>query len=250
VIRKFEPTPVVKPARHDKPEMTLDRALSRAGVASRTAAAALIAAGRVQVAGRVVRDPQAWVAPARQAILLDGKRLRQPRPEYYALHKPMGYITSHGDPQGRPTIYDLLPADEGWLFSVGRLDQDTSGLLLVTNDSVFAERVANPRSHVAKTYHVRLEAALAEAELGQLQSGLDIGRGERSGPARAARRAGPAGEQWIELEIHEGKNRQVRRMVEALGHQVLALVRVRIGKLELGRLASGKLRAISPGDVV
>ncbi|HVA63393.1 MAG TPA: pseudouridine synthase [Terriglobales bacterium] len=250
MIRKFEPTPVVKPARHDKPEMTLDRALSRAGVASRTAAAALIAAGRVQVAGRLVRDPQAWVAPARQAILLDGKRLRQPRPEYYALHKPMGYITSHGDPQGRPTIYDLLPADEGWLFSVGRLDQDTSGLLLVTNDSVFAERVANPRSHVAKTYHVRLEAALAEAELGQLQSGLDIGRGERSGPARAARRAGPAGEQWIELEIHEGKNRQVRRMVEALGHQVLALVRVRIGKLELGRLASGKLRAISPGDVV
>jgi len=250
VIRKFEPTPRGKPARHDKPEMTLDRALSRAGVASRTAAAALIAAGRVRVAGQVVRDPQAWVAPARQAIALDGQRLGRPRPQYYALHKPVGYITSHGDPQRRPTIYDLLPPAEGWLFSVGRLDQDTSGLLLITNDSVFAERIANPRSKVAKTYQVRVEAALTEAELGQLRQGLEIGRGERSGPARAARRAGPAGEHWIELEIHEGKNRQVRRMLEALGHQVLALVRVRIGSLELGRLSSGKLRAIRPSEVL
>lgn len=251
MIRKFQPTPrAPKPARRSKPEMTLDRVLSRAGVASRTAAGAMIGDGRVKVAGRVVRDPQTWVAPERQAVLLDGQPLPPPRRLYFALHKPVGYLTSHGDPQRRPTIYDLMPEGQGWLFPVGRLDLDTSGLLLVTNDSVFAERIANPSSGVAKTYRVRVEAALAEAELEQLRRGLDIGRGERSGPARARRVAHGAGQHWIELEIHEGKNRQVRRMLEALGHAVLALERVRIGRLGLGSQAAGSLRAIRPQDVL
>lgn len=241
-----------KPARHDKPEMTLDRALSRAGIASRTEAARLIAAGRVTVDQRPVRDPQAWVAPARQQIRLDGRPLRAPRPVYLALHKPVGYITSHGDPHGRPTIYDLLDSQvrEGWLFPVGRLDQDTSGLLLVTNDSVFAERIANPELHVEKTYRVQVRPPLRAPQLERLRQGLDIGRGEHSAPAGVTWLRGDDRDCWIELVIHEGKNRQVRRMIEALGHTVVQLARVRIGQLWLGELAPGGVRRIRPGDVL
>ncbi|MGN6592936.1 MAG: pseudouridine synthase [Terriglobales bacterium] len=281
MIRTFQPEATRrKPARADKPEMTLDRALSRAGLASRTVAAQWIAAGRVRVDGRVARDPQLWVAPERQRVTLDGQPLRRPQPMYWALHKPVGYITSHGDPRGRPTIYDLVgpqlempawgdgdprPASSAvqdkrdarhsragaraqqWYFSVGRLDQDTRGLLLITNDSVFAERVANPELKVAKTYHVRVAPPMDAATLARLGGGLDIGRGERAAPCavRALKRPG-----WIEIQLREGKNRQVRRMVEAVGHRVEELVRVRIGKLALGDLPSGTLRRIRPSDVI
>lgn len=248
VIRTFQPSAAGrKPARADKPEMTLDRALSRAGLASRTVAAQWIAAGRVRVDGRVARDPQLWVAPERQRITLDGQPLRRPRPMYWALHKPVGYITSHGDPRGRPTIYDLVGKQASWYFSVGRLDQDTSGLLLITNDSVFAERITNPELKVAKTYHLRVAPPMDAATLARLGGGLDIGRGERAAPCpvRALKRAA-----WVEIVLREGKNRQVRRMVEAVGHRVEELVRVRIGKLALGDLSPGKLRRIRPGDVI
>lgn len=230
--------------------MTLDRALSRAGIASRTEAAELIAAGRVKVEGRILRDPQAWVAPGRQRILLDGRPLRRPRAVYFALNKPVGTITSHGDPRGRPTIYDLLPRDAGWLFSVGRLDQDTSGLLLITNDSVFAERIANPTAKVPKTYRVRVDTAPAAADLERLRGGLEIGRGERSGPAHVRLLPARDGQHWLEIQIHEGKNRQVRRMLEAVGRKVLALTRMRVGKLELDDLQVGQLRRIRPSDVL
>ncbi|MGH9413973.1 MAG: pseudouridine synthase [Terriglobales bacterium] len=229
--------------------MTLDRTLSRAGVASRTEAAQLIAAGRVSVDGRVCRDAQQWVAPARQRVRFDGKPLTRPQPAYWALHKPIGVICSHGDTRGRKTIYDLVGPLSTWYFSVGRLDQDSSGLLLLTNDSVFAERVANPDSGVSKTYHARVEPALDEAALARLCAGVDIGRSEHSSPARVHRLA-QDGTGWIGLTIHEGKNRQVRRMVEAVGSQVKELIRVRIGKLELGRLAAGHWRSIRPLDVI
>lgn len=229
--------------------MTLDRVLSRAGVASRTVAAGLIAAGRVTVEGRVCRDPQAWVAPARQKVVLDGKLLRRPQPLYFALHKPVGYITSHGDPEGRPTIYDLLGERAPWLFPVGRLDRDTSGLLLLTNDSLFAERIANPDGRVTKLYRVKVKPPLREPQVERLRRGLDIGRGERTAPAAATWLRGNERFCWVELEIHEGKNRQIRRMIAALGHEVAQLVRVRVGKLELGDLRPGELRAIPPGAV-
>lgn len=251
MIRTFSPggKPARKPARANKPEMTLDRALSRAGVASRTEAAQMIAAGRVRVDGRVCKDPQAWVAPARQRVLLDGQPLARPQLAYWALHKPAGVICSHGDKRGRKTIYDLVGDLGTWYFSVGRLDQDTSGLLLLTNDSVFAERVASPEAKVSKTYHARCAPALSDAALAQLRQGLDIGRGERSAPAQVARL--PRREaNWITLTLREGKNRQVRRMVEAVGSEVAELVRVRIGKLELGTLPEGQTLSIRPSDVL
>lgn len=230
--------------------MTLDRALSRAGIASRTEAARIITAGRVRVAGQVVRDPNVWVEPARQVIELDGKSLQRRSPLYLALHKPVGYITSHGDPEGRSTIYQLLGEAAPWVFPVGRLDRDTSGLLLLTNDSAFAERVTNPAQKVAKTYRVKVRPELKETALQRLRDGLEIGRGERTAAARAALLRTNARFCWIELEIAEGKNRQVRRMIEALGHRVERLVRVRIGGLELGTMRPGEVRAIKPGEVL
>lgn len=249
--------------------MTLDRALSRAGVASRGDASEMIRAGRVSIDGRTVKDPMQWVEPARQVVRIDGRRLQPARKIYYALHKPKGVITSHGDPSGRKTVYDLLAGIRGapvnaakdnatstrrkaasWLFPVGRLDQDTTGLLLLTNDSVFAERITNPTTKVNKTYWVKVNALLAPEELERLRSGLDIGRGEESGPADVAYVRDNGRFCWIELRITEGKNRQVRRVIEALGHKVLKLTRVRIGKLSLGDMPPGALREIRPSDVI
>ncbi|TAN23526.1 MAG: rRNA pseudouridine synthase [Acidobacteria bacterium] len=229
--------------------MTLDRALSRAGIASRTEAARLIAAGRVRVDGRVCKDPQAWVALARQRVLLDGQPLGRPKLAYWALHKPVGVICSHGDKRGRKTIYDLVGDLGTWYFSVGRLDQDSSGLLLLTNDSVFAERVASPEAKISKTYHARCAPPLHDAALERLRQGLDIGRSERAAPAQVARLP-RRGADWIALTLREGKNRQVRRMVEAVGSEVTELIRVRIGKLELGRLSEGQIRRTRPSEVL
>lgn len=270
-----------KPARADKPEMTLDRVLSRWGVASRTVAAEMIRAGRVTVDGKAETDPQRWIDIRRQRVRLDGKQLQPPQPLYIALNKPKGYLTSHGDPLGRPTVYDLLaqqheqaPAvlDGGqreglktrqrrrllgeatrearWLFPVGRLDQDTTGLLLMTNDSLFAEQVTNPLTKVAKTYLVKVNALLSPAQLEQLRQGLDLGHGERSGPAQVTWLRDNGHFCWIELVIHEGKNRQVRRMIEALGYTVLKLTRIQIGALALGDLPLGRWKEIRPEDVV
>jgi len=270
-----------KPARADKPEMTLDRVLSRWGIASRTVAAEMIRAGRVTVDRTTETDPQRWIDIRRQRIGLDGKLLQPPQPLYIALNKPKGYLTSHGDPQGRPTVYDLLAGqheqaptvlDNGhreglktrqrrrllgeatreakWLFPVGRLDQDTTGLLLMTNDSLFAEQVTNPLTKVAKTYLVKVNALLSPEQLEQLRQGLDLGRGERSGPAQVTWLRDNGHFCWIELVIHEGKNRQVRRMIEALGHTVLKLTRVRIGALDLADLPAGRWKEIRPEDVL
>jgi len=248
MIRTFRPSPAAaeKLPRRDKPEMTLDRALSRAGLASRTVAAAWIAAGRVSVQGRIERNPQAWVAPDRQRILLDGYPLEPPRRLYWAFHKPAGVITSHGDPEGRTTIYDLVGEQGTWYFPVGRLDQDTSGLLLLTNDSTFAERVANPEAKIEKVYRAQVSPPLTDAALARLGRGVDIGRGERAAPARARRLRDGA----VEIIVREGKNRQVRRMVEAVGSRVEALERIQVGKLKLGALAPGRLRPIHPADVI
>lgn len=270
-----------KPARADKPEMTLDRVLSRWGIASRTVAAEMIRAGRVTVDHKTETDPQRWIEIRRQRIGLDGKLLQPPSPFYIALNKPKGYLTSHGDPQGRPTVYDLLakqheqaPAvlEDGkrkglktrqrrrllgeatreakWLFPVGRLDQDTTGLLLMTNDSLFAEQVTNPLTKVAKTYLVKINALLSPEQLEQLRQGVDLGRGERSGPAQVTWLRDNGHFCWIELVIHEGKNRQVRRMIEALGAAVLKLTRIKIGTLALGDLPVSGWKEIRPDDVL
>ena len=227
---------------------TLDRVLSKAGVGSRTEARRWIADRRVQVNGRVVTDPDLWIDPNRDKVALDGGRLRAATKVYLLLYKPKGYLTTYRDPQGRKTVYDLLPPGERFLFPVGRLDLDTSGLLVMTNDSAFAETLTNPASGIAKTYLVKASRLLTDDELGQLRAGVTL----KDGPtrlARVTRLRDTGGRTVFEITITEGRNRQVRRMVESLGAKVLKLVRVAIGGLRIGELAIGKTRPLLSAEI-
>src|SRR5258706_3148389 len=230
---------VPKPPPGDRPLKTLERVLSKAGLGSRTEARSWISAGRGTVNDRVVRDPDAWVDLELDRIGFDGKPLRSEERTYLLLHKPVGYITTHRDPHGRPTIYDLLPIRERYLFSVGRLDLDTSGLLILTNDAQLAERLMNPEYHVSKTYLVNASRQLSDEELDILRRGLELGDGPTR-PALVTR----VSEGAFEITITEGRNRQVRRMVEALDASVVTLERIAIGSIRIGELAVGKARTL------
>jgi pseudouridine synthase len=227
---------------------TLDRALSKSGVASRAEARRWIAAGRAKVNGRACDDPDRWVDLDRDRIFLDGRPL-QPAPRLYlALHKPRGVLTTRVDPQGRPTVFDLLPPSGRYLFTVGRLDLDSSGLLLLTNDGRFADHVAGPEHGVPKTYVVKVSRRLSDGELERLRRGIDL----RDGPTRPAevrRLRDPGGHTVFKIILSEGRNRQVRRMVEALGADVIRLERTAIGPLRLEDLPPGKARPLTPGEV-
>jgi len=223
---------------------TLDRLLSRSGLCSRGEAARWIVAGRVCVNGRTVRRPEVWVDPEHDAVSLDGRPLGGARPLYLVLNKPKGFLTSRGDPRGRRTVYDLLADVPAWVFPVGRLDRDTSGLLLLTNDTELGERVTNPGSGLEKRYRVTTKARVGAEELARLARGIVLDDGPtRPARARLVGHRGPTS--VVELALTEGKNRQVRRMFLALGRPVKELRRVAIGPLELGQLASGRWRTLT-----
>jgi 23S rRNA pseudouridine2605 synthase len=232
----------------DRPLKTLERVVSKSGLGSRTEARKWIGAGRVKVNGRVEGDPNRWVDLERDAISVDDRPLEKAAPVYLLLHKPAGYLTTYRDPEGRPTIYDLLPDRDNYLFPVGRLDLDTSGLLILTNDTAFAERLTNPEYHVPKTYVVKASKSLPEEQLQRLRDGVEL----RDGPTRPAlvtRLREPGGKTVFEITITEGRNRQVRRMVEALDAKVVSLARTAIGPVPLGDLAEGTTRALSQEEV-
>lgn len=231
-----------------RPIKTLERVLSKAGIGSRTEARKWIAEGRVSVNGRVVTNPDQWVDLERDRVAFDGKPLRKTERTYLLLYKPKGYLTTYRDPQGRPTIYDLLPGRDRYLFPVGRLDLETSGLLILTNDTSFAERLTNPDYKVPKSYLVKASKHLSDAQLDQLRGGIVLRDGATL-PARVERLRESGGKTVFEIIITEGRNRQVRRMVEALGAKVLKLVRVAIGPIRIGDLPIGKTRELSPAEV-
>jgi len=231
-----------------RPIKTLERILSKAGVGSRTEARSWIHDGRVKVNGKVSRDPDQWVDMERDRLLFDGKPLEARSRLYLLLYKPTGYLTTYKDPGGRPTVYDLI-ADVGTFVSpVGRLDLDTSGLLLMTNDNQFAERVTNPDSHVPKTYLVKASALVTDEQLQRLRDGIELSDGPTR-PATVTRLRDSARFTHFEITLTEGRNRQVRRMVEALGARVLELVRVRIGSIAIGALPIGKWRLLTREEV-
>ena len=232
----------------ERPIKTLERVLSKAGIGSRTEARKWIAGGRVKVNGRVVDDPDTWVDLERDRVSFDGKPLSKRAPAYLLLYKPKGYLTTYRDPQGRPTIYDLLPDRDEYLFPVGRLDLDTSGLLILTNDTAFAERVTNPDFKVAKTYLVKASRHLSDEDLDRLQSGVELKDGPTK-PARVQRVRESGGKSVFEITITEGRNRQIRRMVEALDAKVLKLVRIAIGPIRIGDLPIGKTRPLTADEV-
>ena len=232
-----------------KPSMTLDRVLSRYGLASRTVAREAILAGRMKVNGRTVRDPDVWVSPDRDRFQLDGRGLKPARKRYLLFYKPKGVITSHGDPDGRETIYKYLGEENKWVAPVGRLDKDTSGLLLLTNDTEFADFITRPESEVPKTYLVKTNSLLRDEVIAQLNAGVEMKRGDLAQPLIVRRREDRGKYTWLDVVLAEGKNREVRRMVEAVGYNVLKLVRTRIGPLTLEGLQVGKWRDLTPGEV-
>jgi pseudouridine synthase len=227
---------------------TLDRVLSKAGLGSRVDAARWVHEGRVQVNARTVRDPDRWIDVERDRVRVDGRPLQARARVYLLLYKPAGYLTTYRDPQGRPTVYDLIEGVGTFLSPVGRLDLDTSGLLLMTNDTQFAERVTNPEWHVPKTYLVKASSLLTDDQLARLRDGVVLADGPTR-PAEVARVRDAGKCTHFEITITEGRNRQVRRMVEALGATVLELVRVRIGPVRIGELAMGAWRMLTPREV-
>lgn len=232
-----------------KPTMTLDRVLSRMGLASRTAAREAILAGRLKVNGRVVRDPEQWVQPERDVVHLDGQRLKPARKIYLLFYKPKGVITSHGDPAGRKTVYEYLGENKRWVFPMGRLDKDTSGLLLLTNDTEFAGFVTDPQSRVPKTYLVKTNGLVRDEIIAKLNAGVEMKRGDWAKPLSVRRVEDRGKYTWLEVVLTEGKNREVRRMIEAVGFKALKLVRTGIGPLRLENLEVGKWRPLAPAEV-
>ncbi len=225
--------------------MRLAKHLAHAGVASRRAAERLIAEGRVTVDGQMVTDPARDVAGS-DRVEVDGKVVADAEPAVvYALNKPLGVISTAHDTHGRRTVVELVPAGGLRLYPVGRLDADSSGLILLTNDGELANRLTHPRYEVAKTYLARVGGGrVGEGALRALREGVELQDG-LTAPARARR----VGAQEIELRIHEGRNRQVRRMCEAVGHPVLALQRVGFGPLRLDGIAPGAHRRLSEVEI-
>jgi 23S rRNA pseudouridine2605 synthase len=222
----------------------LQKVLARAGIGSRRTCDELIAAGRVLVNGLPARVGQR-VDVARDVVLLDGAPVGiMPGLVYYLLNKPEGVITTASDPEGRPTVMDLLPSSPR-VFSVGRLDAATSGLLIMTNDGELAQIVAHPSNGVEKEYLAELDGDPSPAALRRLREGVEIEPGVITKPARVARRA-PG---LLRIVIHEGRNRQVRRMCEVVGYPVRRLVRTRIGPISDTRLQPGGYRELSQKEV-
>ncbi|MBI4953477.1 MAG: rRNA pseudouridine synthase [Myxococcales bacterium] len=232
--------------------MQLHRALSKLGLCSRKVAARWVAEGRVRVRGVVVRDPLVWVALGDDAIAVERGVDEPPAAlgppvgtRVYALHKPRGVVTTRADERGRRNVHELLPPDAagGWLFPVGRLDRDSEGLLLFTDDGVLADALTDPRRHVPKTYRVRLDRALDPAEQARLVAGVELD-GRMTAPAALTWERG----HWYRVVLREGRNRQLRRMFALGGRKVERLVRVEVGPVALGDLAVGAGRWLSPAE--
>lgn len=230
-------------------KVSLERALSKLGLASRSEARALILAGRVRVNGRPAADPSVRVTPERIAIEIDGEPApTRPGPITIALHKPRGYVTTRSDPQGRQTVYDLLADLPTRVVPVGRLDLATSGLLLFTNDTQFANWLTDPVNAVPRVYLVTVDGRVDDATIAKIEHGITV-EGERLAAHRATIRKASGQETHLTLTLVEGKNREVRRLMEAVGHPVRGLKRVQFGDLTLGDLPPGAWRQLSAAEL-
>jgi 23S rRNA pseudouridine2605 synthase len=233
----------------------LARALSKLGYCSRSSAAELIRAGRVTLNGRLRHDPEAHVYGEHDKIAVDGKLIEPPKRIYLMLNKPRGVVTTASDERDRETVYTILnrhfaattlPAESSpWVAPVGRLDKASEGLLLLTNDSAWAARIAAPETHLEKVYHVQVGTVADEEFIQALVRGVRTKDGEVLRIKRARHLRAGQKNCWLEIILDEGKNRQIRRMIEGMGVDVLRLIRVAIGPLQLGDLAKGEYRVLT-----
>lgn len=230
--------------------MRLQRFLARAGVASRRGSEDLMTAGRVAVNGAIVSELGAKVDPAVDRVTVDGREVRLgAAPAYHMLNKPDGYVTTMSDPQGRPTVAELLPADApAGLFPVGRLDRDVTGLLLLTSDGDLAHRLLHPRHHVWKIYRAEVDGEPSAADLRALAEGIELDDGPTA-PARVNLLWSEGSRAEVEIALREGRKRQVKRMLAAVGHPVRSLRRTAFGPLELGDLAPGATRSLTEAEI-
>lgn len=227
---------------------TVDRLLSKLGVASRSTSQEWIRAGRVQVNGRVIREPATWVLWPKDALSVDDKPIQNSAKRFILFHKPKGVITTHSDEKDRKTIFDVLPTDLGYLHAVGRLDQATSGLLLLTNDSVLSSYLTDPGHKVMRTYLVSVRGEFTEDQAKEATVGV-VEEGERLQCHSVKIQKSSGRESHLEVVLVQGKNREIRRLFKALGHEVTRLRRIQYGPFKLEELAPGAWREIPIADV-
>lgn len=228
--------------------MRLQRFLALAGVASRRRCENLITAGRITVNGDVVRKLGVSVDPEGDIVEVDGKRVEVEKKIYIVLNKPRGYLSSVADSRGRPTVSELVSDLSARLYPVGRLDMDTEGVLLMTNDGELCHRLTHPRFGVEKTYHAEVVGKPSRKALEQLRKGVDVG-GVTSSPAKVKSIRSKQVGSVLEIVIHEGRKRQVKRMCKAVGHPVVSLRRVEFGGIRSGNLEPGGYRFLSDSEV-
>jgi 23S rRNA pseudouridine2605 synthase len=226
--------------RYQRGYVALERALSKLGAASRTAAQRLVRDGAVTVNGAIVRDPLAAVCPERDDIRVRGSRAARHTWRTIAFHKPRSTVTTRRDPEGRPTVFDVLGDAGDGLVAVGRLDFATTGLLLLTNDTQLAERLTNPLNGVRRSYIVTVRGEVTDENCARLEAGVDGLRAERVTIRKRSRR-----ETHLAVDLTEGKNREIRRLFRAIGHEVTRLLRVSFGPIELGTLKPGEWREVA-----
>ncbi len=230
--------------------VSLARALSKLGLCSRSQAEVAVRDGRVRVNGRRVTDSSQRVVPETDAIVLDGERVQAATHTYLMLNKPRGLVTTRTDPQGRATVYDcLVDPSLPFVGPVGRLDQASEGLLLFSNDTQWANAITSPDAAVCKTYHVQIDRVPDEALIAAVRTGVTDSHGHTLAATRVETLRSGERHGWLLIELDEGKNRQIRRMLDVHGVAVLRLVRVAIGALELGTLAKGAWRHLSAAEV-
>ena len=229
--------------------MRLEKFLSESGIASRRNAKKYISAGRVSVNGERVLIPGTHIAPQQDEIAFDGEPIRgKPKRIYLMLNKPAGYVTTVRDERGRPTVMELVSDIAERIYPVGRLDVDTEGLLLMTNDGDFAHKILHPSHETQKTYTAWVEGKPNQRAIQRLREGIEIEEGTITS-AKVNQIGKREGQTQFKVVIHEGKKRQIRRMFHAIGHDVVHLKRVGIGSLSLGRLSTGKYRPLTPTEI-
>lgn len=228
--------------------LTVDRLLSKLGIASRGTSQEWVRAGRVRINGRVVRDPATWVLWPKDSVSVDDRPIQDSAKRFVLFHKPKGVITTHSDEKGRKTIFDVLPSDLGYLHAVGRLDQATSGLLLLTNDSALSTYLTDPGHKVMRTYLVSVRGEFTEAQARESVVGV-IDDNERLQCHSVKIQKSSGRESHLEVVLTQGKNREVRRLFKTLGHEVTRLRRIQYGPFKLEDLPSGAWREIPIEDV-